>query len=266
MPQDIPLEASEELVFQPKAFANLGDAPCFTLRAATTRDKRYHRRLHLEENIVSHSQDAIRAEILRGLKALWSTNDYEQHEAILTDYWAALDDYNQQRAEHEKAQASEKKPEKFPDFAYDMEIRVACEQLTKKVVEAWRPVRSMVADNADFDELTAPAMIAVVVKSWIGLGINAERERGYLTLAGAQALEEALADFEEAHGIERGSAWTELFVACTNRMYLSEDEQKNSASPSPSGMTPPASNPSAASEQDGPSPASASSPETLATS
>lgn len=259
MPQDIPLEASEELVFTPKAFANLGSAPSFVLRAATARDKRYHRRLHLEENIVSHTAEAIRAEILRGLKSLWSAETYDQHAEVLTAFWAAQDDYDQQRGLHAKEQEGlpEDKRVKFPEFDYDPEIREACEELTRKVIEAWRPVRSMVADNADFAELTAPAMVAVVLKSWRGLQVKVTRERGYLTLSGAMAIEEALGDFEEQHGIVRGSAWTELFVACTRRMYLDEAEAKNSASPSPSDTPQPVSNPIETTAADGPSPASA---------
>lgn len=266
MPQDIPLEASEELVFTPKSFSDLSDAPSFVLRAATTRDKRYHRRLHLEEGIIFHGSDRIREEILVGLKSLWSPETYEQSVETLKAYWAAQDDYQQQASLHAKGQAGKDNPEPFPPFEYDKEIGAACDELIRKVTEAWRPIRQMVADNADFGELTAPAMVAVVVKSWKNLSVRATRERGYLTLSGAQAIEEALADLEKKHGIEPGSAWTELFVACTKRMYLDEEEAKNSASPSPSEMTPAASSPIETTATDGQSPASATSLETPAIS
>ena len=49
MPQEIPVEASETLVFTPPALENMDPQPTFVLRAMTGRDKRFHLRLYRED-------------------------------------------------------------------------------------------------------------------------------------------------------------------------------------------------------------------------
>ena len=255
MPQDIPLEASETLVFTPASLESLGDAaPTFRLRACTTRDKRYHRRLHTEEGVFVHSVDDIRREVDEGLKALWSDDVYAEHSQVLKEFWEAQDQF-----------ALQAKDDPDLTFEYDPEIRRACEELTRKVADAWRPLRRLLADNSEYGEMSMPLMVAVVVKGWSGLDVPLHRERGYITLDNAEAVRDALKAIEEANKLPKGTAWTELFIACTKGMYLDQDEAKNSASPSPSETTPPASSETPISEPDGASPASASSTETPVT-
>ena len=99
-------------------------------------------------------------------------------------------------------------------------------------------------------------MVAVTVKRWTGFSAPRRLDRGYLTLECAERLLEMLDSADQQAG-------SELFIACARRMTLDKDEAKNSESPSPSEMTPPASNPTTtSSETDGTSPASASSSET----
>lgn len=223
MPQDIPLEASETLAFTPPSLASIEGAPSFTLRAPTTRDKRYHRRLHVEEGLQHHGADAIRTEVLAGLKALWSPDAYAEHAPVIEAYWDATDAFVTEKA-------------KDPDlqWSYDAEIEAAVQDLTQRVAQAHKPLRRMMADNADFGEMSFPLMVAVVVKNWTGLEFKPVREGGYLTLDSASSLAEALAAIEKANGLDEGAAWVELAVACTNRMYLDPDTAKNSDSPAPS--------------------------------
>lgn len=252
MPQDIPLEASETLVFTPASLESLGDAaPRFRLRAGTPRDKRYHRRLHAEEGVFVHPVEAIRREVDNGLKELWSPEVYAEHIQTLKEFWEAQDQFELQAKDN---------PELV--LEYDPKIRRACEELARKVADVWRPLRRLLADNAEYGEMSMPLMVAVVVKGWTGLDVPLRRERGYITLDSAEALRDALEGFETEHKLPPGIAWTELFVACTKRMYLDEDEAKNSESPSPSETTQPASSEMTVSEPDGASPASASSTET----
>lgn len=265
MPQDIPLEASEELAFTPASLEHLGDAaPVFRLRAMTARDKRYLRRLHLEENVIYFNQSALRAEILRGLQSLWSPEAFTQHSTTIKEFWDAQDEWEQQKKVHDKEQAGVESPEPFPAFDYDRDIRLAVEELQAKVRESWPPLRRMIADNADFPELVMPLTVAVCVKSWDGLEVKADRERGYLTITGAEAIADALGEFEKERGLAVGVSGAELFIACNKRMYLDEEEAKNSASPSPSETTPPASSETTPSDAAGKSPASARSKKTPA--
>lgn len=245
MPQDIPLEASETLAFTPPSLAEIDGAPTFTLRAPTTRDKRHHRRLHVEEGLAHHGSDAIRAEVLAGLKLLWSPDAYAEHAPLIEAYWDATDQFVTEKA-------------KDPDleWIYDAEIEAAVQDLTQRVAQAHKPLRRMMADNADFGEMSFPLMVAVVVKGWTGLDAKPVREGGYLTLDSAAGIAEALAKVEKANGLDEGAAWVELAVACTNRMYLLPDTAKNSESPLPS-ETPPESS-TTASADPGSSPESTS--------
>lgn len=256
MPQDIPVEASEELVFIPASLREkLGDAaPTFTLRAATTRDKRYHRRLQIEAGLAYHSNEDLRTELLAGLAELWSPDAVAEHTPVIKAYWEAADDF-----------ALQAKDDPALTFEYDPEIVAAIADLSKQVVRAWPRYREMIADNVEFDDLMTVLMVAAYVKTWTGIDPAPRRAGGYLTAESAEALRDAVHALEKCHGIPEGAAWMDLFVACSRRLRLDEDEAKNSESPSPSETTPAASSETKASEQDGTSPASASSTETPVT-
>jgi hypothetical protein len=255
VPQDIPLEASEELVFTPASFEKLGDAaPTFTLRAATTRDKRYHRRLQIEAGLAYHSNETLRAELLAGLSELWSPEAVEQHVPVIKAYWEAADDF-----------ALQAKDDPSLTFEYDPEIVAAIADLSKQVVRSWPRYREMIADNVEFDDLMTVLMVAAYVKGWTGIEPAPRLAGGYVTFASAEELRDAVQAFEKKHGIPEGGAWMELFIACSRRLNLDQEEAKNSESPSPSETTPPASSETKASEPAGKSPASARSKKTPAT-
>lgn len=228
MPQDIPLEAADTLDFTPESLAHLEPAPVLMLRAATTRDKRFHRRLMLEEGLQHHDMDAIRAEVLAGLKAGWSPDAYAEHAPKVEAYWESTDDFALQKAAD-------------PDleWSYDVDLEAAVTDLTKWVASSWKPLRQIIADNSDFAEMAFPVLAAVVVKDWTGLSVQPKRTRNYLTLDSIMEMVDALAALERANGLEEGTAWLQLGIACTNRMYLSETAAGNSDAGSQS-ETPPA--------------------------
>lgn len=227
MPQDIPLEASETLAFTPECLAGLESPPVFTLRTATTRDKRFQRRLLREEAVTRHSPAELRNEMLAGLKRLWGEEAYEQHVPVLEAYWQARDEFDLQRRD-----------EADLEWGYDAEIEAAIEQLERDVAQAWRPFARMLADNANAGELATITLAAVMIRGWTGLDVDPERERGYVGVDSVDEMSKVLGDIEEANKLPRGLAWAQLLVACGKRMYLDEDQEKNSASPSPS-ATPP---------------------------
>lgn len=259
MPQDIPLEASEVLAFTPASLEALEDAPVFRLRAPSSRDKRFHRRLLVEHGIRFHDREAIRAEVLTGLKALWDEEAFEEHSPIIKALWDARDDFDQQNAD------AFKKGEPELTWTYDAQIEDAVDDLVRKVTQEWHPLLRMIADNADYGSLAAPLLVAVNVKGFANLNVKASLDRGYLTLEVAEKIEEALSALERKHGHIVGTAWAELTVACSQRMYLTEEERGNSESQSPSPTAPAPSNEKKTSEPDGKSPASGSSIETQST-
>lgn len=239
MPQDIPVEASEVLAFTPKSLEDRDPKPVFTLRAVTSRDKRFHTRLYREIGLRLHNTEALRAEVLEGLKNLWTQDQYDQHAEVVQTYWEAQDQFAQQAKDDPSLQ-----------WSYDQAIEKAIIDLIGLVEEAWAPLRKMIADNAEFGQMLVPVMVAVVVKNWKGVDHRRVLDRGYLDIDCAEALLEVV---EAEFGKE---AVTELFLACAARMRLDEDTAGNSASGSPSETTPVPSIVMSTLDSDGPSPES----------
>jgi hypothetical protein len=251
VPQDIPLEASEKLVFTPPCLEQIDPVPTLTIRTATNREKRMLRRLHMEAGLRRHGIEAIRAEVLRGLETQWSAEAFAGHKPTIEGYWRAGDDYALQKADD-------------PDlvFDFDEEVAAAVDQLTRDVADAWPPLRRMLADNSECDDLAPVLTAAVMIERWTGIDTPRVIERGYLTMDCAEALRDELEAMERRAGMPTGRAFAQVLGACLSRFSLAEDEEKNSASPSPSPTPPPSSNTKSAR---GVSKASASSTETPAT-
>lgn len=259
MPQDIPLEASEVLAFTPASLAKFDGAPVFRLRASTTRDKRFHRRLLLEYGIRYHDRDAIRAEVIAGLESLWDADAFAQHSPVIKALWEARDDFEKQNAD------AIKKGEPELEWSYDSQIEDAVDELVRKVSQEWKPLRVMIADNADYGAMSGALIVAVTVQTFTGLPVKALKDRGYTTVETAEAIETALSNLENEHGVAEGTAWAELIIACSQRMYLDKEEAGNSASQSPSPTAPVPSSEMSTLAKDGKSPELELSSETPAT-
>jgi hypothetical protein len=254
VPQDIPLDASDVLSFTPASLEKIEGAPVFTLRACTMREKRFHRRLLLESGIRFHDIAKMRAEMLNGLRHLWTPEAFDAHAPMVKALWEARDEF-----------ALQQKDDPDLEWSYDAEIEEAVDALEDKIAKSWPRLCEMVADNADYSELTFPIIAAVVVQDITGLPVRKDMDRGYLTLAMMEKVAEELVALERRHGLKEGMAWMELSVACSKRMFLTKDEEKNSESPSPSEMTQPASNETNTSAPDGKSTGSARSKKTRET-
>jgi len=246
VPQDIPVEASETLAFTPPSLEDHDPKPVFILRAMTGRDKRFYRKLMRSETS-THGIAAFRREFLAGLQALSDEASFAKYEPRIKALWERQDEFELQRKDD-------------PDLVWDFDPgeEGLLTAMLSEVEAEWRPIKRMKAENADFQEMLAPITIAAVVKSWSGFDVRRELSGGYLSLDCAVALFERLEE-------ESPMAASELFVAAARRMNLEKDEEKNSASPSLSEMTPPVLTPTTTSpETDGTSPASAPSNETPA--
>lgn len=235
-PQNIPIEASEVLVFTPPSLADLPDPPRLRLRAATWREKRAVRKLTDDEGIQFHATTALRDGARVGLKEKWGEESYEVHIARVEAWWDANDAL-------ETARLSD------PDAAleFDADEARAVAELLDLLEKAHRPLARMISDNSDFFEMRYPLLVAVTVIDWTGLDVPRRMEGGYLDLGCAMAL------FEALHGAARAAGlpvphlpFLELGSACHDRLYLSEHVAKNSASLLPSGTLPEVSSNSAA--------------------
>jgi hypothetical protein len=251
VPQDIPIEASNPLAFIPDCLKETDSPPAFTLRAATWREKEFRMRLHREAGIITHSTEAIRAETLNGLRALWTEDQFAEYSTFITSLWEAQDQFPARLAED-------------PDLEWDFdpEIEKAVDELATKIEREWPPLARMAADIDQYQRLAPVFYAAVIVKDWSGLPTKRLLDRGYLSIDCAMALCEDMIRKDREAGVAPGMSWAQLYSACVDRMYLSEDEAKNSASPSPSETNPEPSNTKPLQAESGKSPASASSKKT----
>lgn len=244
MPQEIPIEASEEFAFTPASLSKLESPPVFVLRTPTHREKRHLQRLNNEEGVQFHSTEQVRVEVLTGIAALFPEKAELFGEAV-KDLWTRRDDFETQKAAD---------PELVWEFDADIEVRL--DAVITETFAGWAPLRRMVADNRDYSTTSAVTMVAVMVKSIRGLAIEIERDRGYLSVETANAVRDALWKLEEEHKLDQGSAWHELGTAASLSLYLGEEEAKNLLSPVPSETSQALSNETNASEKAGKSPAS----------
>lgn len=252
----IPYEASEILRFTPASLAEIDTPPVFRLRAASRRERRRYDRLMIEEGLRRHDKEAMRAELLRGLRELSSDDEFETWEVLLRQHWDARDEFEE---EHKDTTLDE-----VPDFVPPGPSVDEISQVTRGIHENWPPLRKMAADNLIFNREAPALLISVMLSGWSGIGTTFVSREGAIPLDTIDQLDKDLVQLEEEHGLSPGKAFVELYIAATNRMFLSKEAEKNFSSPAPSPTGQPISN-SGAESTAGTSKASAISTSTPAT-
>lgn len=251
MPQDVPLEAGKTLAFTPDALKSLDNPPVFNLRAATWREKEHRFFLHRVVGAVSHGEEAVRAETLNGLRALWTEEQAEQFVPWVEQLWDAQDQFELQSLDD-------------PDlkWEFDPDIERAVGELVDRLERTWPPLARMAADYQKYARFEPIVYFAIMVKSWQDIDVKRELDEGYLSIDCAYALFEKLIELDVQIGATPGTSATQLRRKCAERMFLDKETEGNSESPSPSETTPPASDQTKTSARDGKSTASARSRKT----
>lgn len=248
-----PASTRETEAFTPESLTHMTTPPSFRIKPASEADKRALGKLLITENLRSHPVPMIREETLRGLRAGWSEEDFAANEGRIRAYWDAYDQH---------VEATRDAPDPAPFHHDDAE---AMEALSKQVYEAWPPLRAMAADNADYDATWPSVILSVMLTGWKNLDVKFRREAGIIPLDTIARIRKQLEKLERDEGVPEGIAFMQLCAKAAGLFGLTGDEEKNSASPSPSAKTP------TTSTTDGPenagtsSTASASSTETPAT-
>lgn len=221
-----PYEAGEIERFTPASLANLENPPVFRLRAASRRERRRYDRLLIEEGLRRHDKEALREELIRGLHALSSSDEVELWEPLLRQHWEAKDEFDK-----ENGDAEDGEPVAFvPPGPSEDEIQA----VTRGIHENWAQLRKLAADNLIFNREAPALLISVVLSGWSGLNTPFASREGTIPLDTMDKLDIDLSALEEAHGLKPGTAFVELYIAATNRMFLSADAEKNSSSPAQS--------------------------------
>lgn len=228
------LEASEIVRFTPASLASLPLPPVFLIKPATRRERRLHQRLIVENGLRFHDAKAIRAEMLRVLQAEWSPELFEENEQRLQQFWLAVDSHRKEQAERPE---TERTAFEHPDIE---PVAVLTDQLT----QCAPTLRKMAADNLAFSRDNLALLVGCLMVGWEQVGPPFKLEAGCVPLDRIEDVADWLAETETAHagkieGVgEPGTAFAELCSEAGAQAYLSEEERKNSASPSTSPATP----------------------------
>ena len=230
MGQVVPMDAGEVEAFTPALLESRTPKPVFTLKAATRRDRRLFRRLTIQEGGVRHSRYAIREEIFTACRALWDDDAAEREIPRLKEFFEAADDHDKAMEEWSKeAQAvhaanegvAKSKQKKLPGAPlFDHPDLAAFQELEQSIVAAWPPLRRMLADNDSADSVLPMCIGAVALGGWSGVETPYRRTAEGVPMETMEALADELA--ETAAG-----SFAELMGACSKRLFLDADTEKN---------------------------------------
>ena len=222
----IPLSSSEMTTWSPPSLANLEPRPVFRFRVPTPRSRRDFRYALVGEGLRYHAQEAVEAEALRAMRALWSGDDDQlrANETRLTTFWETL-----RQAQTDKTIVIDQQ-----------EAETVINALTQ-ISDAWPMLRQMNADNLRFNDDARKIAIGMFVAGWSGLETSFRMENGRIPLDLIDAVQEeldAIDDRAMADKVEGvvGIAFMELGNHAMSLLNLGADTEKNSPSPSlPSG-------------------------------
>ncbi|CDO34044.1 hypothetical protein [Novosphingobium sp. KN65.2] len=249
-----PLEAGEAEPFVPASLAHLPDPPTFYLRWGTPREKEQQRRVMDEEGAVMHAEEAMRGELLKGMRKLFSEEDFAAWEPVAKSWWDARDAHER---ENKDVPADEQEA-----FVFDREDMLI--EILEQVARDWRPYRLMTADNNAYQRMLGHVINSVIIERFENVDVPVQKRGRYLTFDSARALAEKLDRLGREHAADAVlRPAQELGLECMKRLYLDKDAEKNSASPAPSDPTPDTSK-TGAGEKSGSSKASARSKRTRA--
>lgn len=228
----IPTEAGDLDRFTPSSLVNIPVPPVFLLKPGTRRDRDLYQKLLMEEGLVNHPAARLREEVLTGLEHLWDPASFERHIGRLRALWDATD-HLAQRIRQGETDATLDVPQEEVD---------AVNTLIARITEAWPPLRKLGADNAMFAAKSPEVMMAILLAGWKGIDASYEREGGVVSLDLVEKVDAELTRLEREHaditGVGKpGTAFMELADRAGRLLFLSEDEEKNSASPPPSSQT-----------------------------
>lgn len=218
-----PYEKGEAERFIPTAFADMKNPPTFWLRTGSPREKRRQRRMMDEEGLRTHSEAAMQAELLKGMAALFSTDDYALWSGKVQGYWAAGEGF----AEEYK----DAKPDEVPEFVFEDEALIL--EVLNQIGKDWRPYRILVADNREANRTIADVFNCCVIERYENIDVPMDRMGKYITLDCAMEVGDELDQMAHKAELDDNAAnpRVELNSKCIQKLFLTKDQEKNSELP-----------------------------------
>lgn len=225
---DVPVSTSEITPWSPSSLGNLEPRPSFRFRPPSPASKRRYNHALVSEGLRYHSTEAIQAEALRAMRALWTGDEdlLRANEARLNTFWETV-----------------RQAQKDPTVSIDRDEAEAIGEALRRLTDNWPRLRLMNADNQLFNTDAPKIALGRFLAGWSGLETVFKLEDGSVPLETLDQLEaeigriEAKAAEDKVEGVI-GIAFTELELHALGLMDLTPDTEKNSQSPSSQSETP----------------------------
>lgn len=219
----IPVESSEVEAYTPESLINLPNPPSFRLRAPDERTERRFRRMMTEEGVTAHTVSEFIAEQDAAISILF---DEESARPLLEKFRsvrALLD------------QGSELSDEDAKWFS----------ELESRLWDNHKPLRVIRADNEDFEIVLRSFTVATIVKGWKDFDLPFALDAGFIPVLTVPKIAKQLSQIETQAANDKidgigapGTAFLELISRCLVQSRLTETEEKNLPSPSPTSANP----------------------------
>jgi hypothetical protein len=265
--QRIPTHAAEVKIFTPDSLKDLPDAPTFTLKATSWREREDMEYQISEDGLARYSDGEVREIMVDELCRLWQRERTDPMVERVKAYWKAIDDHLEEVSNRQlEAQAAEDAGEDPPPEVAPFEHPDSAEinELLQRLTRASQTIREVGVSNMKYRRNYPRYTISFGVSKWSGLDTQPQYEGGVITLDAVVDME---AELKQKFGKEKGEeAYAELAIETLKRIYLVPDTEKNSNSPAQSQPTQAGSKENGQASPNGKSPESGSSDETLESS
>ena len=225
MTTPIPVEAGGVLEFTPECLDHLPMKPVIYLRCPERRHKNMVRTRFIEEGVRHYSSEQWRDCFLEGFKAEYGDQVYDEDEPRIKEFWQAFDQHQG--------------PE---DFTPPGSLTVAqYNGLIMDVTTAHRPLREMNAAMDQAEQYMPMVTISLVVQGWKNIDLECVRKAGLISVDTAFDLCDAIDAIERSEYLDQDRALqarNQLWIECSKRLFLSEEQRKNLSSPATSSANP----------------------------
>jgi len=209
-----PHEAGEAEPFVPPSLAHLDNPPTFHLRWGTPREKERYRRVMDEEGAVQHSDEAMRAELTRAMKALFTPDEVSVWEGRAREFWSAVDAWGE---ENSKLPAAER-------IDFELEGKDLTIEVLEQLARDWRPYRLMQADNNAHTRIFGPAINSVIVERYENVDVEPVKRGRHLTFDCIVAVAEHIDAIARRESLSTLPSH-ELSLTCLRRMFLDKERE-----------------------------------------
>lgn len=214
----IPVESRETEDFTPQSLECMGDdAPIFRLKAPSERCRRRFRQLCGDDGLATYSQEEFDAEKFKAIDLYWEPDVAVQYRLKFVELLEKI------------KQGIDCTPEELAWI----------NDLDETLFDAHKPLRVMRRKTGEFNEFAPRYAMAVYLAGWRNLDAPFKLDAGVISQESIDLVAKELGKLGAEHCPAAPSApFIELYVATSRRLSLTEEEEKNSPSPSQPTATP----------------------------